>query len=101
MRISITAVDDFHPTRRPSLISCNLVFNSLKVMSVLKENLNNNAADGMIIWKQVGSVPHLRLVSSDASRVNQSARKLKGCVIWLMKIAKMVRWTANNSLWLI
>src|ERR1044072_9629954 len=86
MRISITAVDDFHPTRRPSLISCNLVFNSLKVMSVLKENLNNNAADGMIIWKQVGSVPHLQLVSSNA--------------FWLMKIAKMVRWTGNNSLWL-
>src|ERR1044072_1626438 len=100
MRISTTAVDEFHPTRHSSLILCNLVFNSLKVMSVLKENLNNNAADGMIIWKHVESFTHLQLVSSDDSRVYQSARKLKRCVIWLMKISKMVRWTANNSLWL-
>src|ERR1044072_4562875 len=86
MRISTTAVDEFHTTRYPSLILCNLVFNSLKVMAVMKENLNNNAADGIIIWKQVESVPHLQLVSSNA--------------FWLKKIAKMVRWTANNSLWL-
>ena len=86
MRISTTAVDEVHPTRRSSLILCNLVFNSLKVMSVLKEKLNNNAADGMIIWKHVESFTHLQLVSSNA--------------FWLKKIAKMVRWTANNSLWL-
>src|ERR1044072_3078718 len=132
MRISTTAVDEFHTTRLSSLILCNLVFNSLKVMSVLKENLNKNAADRMVIWKQDKSVSYLQLVSTNISIsttqmkihinltqddrfrefwdkfwenyaktwFNQPARKLKKCVIWLKKIAKMVRWTTNNSLWL-
>src|ERR1044072_5977644 len=85
MRISTTAMDEFHTTRRSRMILCNLVFNSLKVRSILKENLNNNAADGMIIQKHVKSVSYLQLVSSNT--------------LWLMKIAKMVRWTGNNSLW--
>ena len=77
MRISPIAVDEFHKTRHPSLSLCNHLFNSLKMMSVLKENLNNNAADGMIIWKHAGSLTHLQLVSGDDSRFNQSAQKLK------------------------
>ena len=68
-------------TRHSSLSLCDLDLNILKVMSILKENLNNNAADGM-----VKSVSHLQLVSSNT--------------LWLMKISKMVRWTGNNSLWL-
>ena len=128
MRISTTSMDDFHATRRSSLILCNLNFNAHKVMPVLKENLNNFAADGMIAWRQDASVLHLQLESNiisistiqlkkhinitqdDQFRkfcynhaktwFNQPARKIKRCVIWLMKIAKMVRWTANNSLWL-
>src|ERR1044072_9489653 len=73
-------------TRHSSLSLCDLDLNILKVMSILKENLNNNAADGMIIQKQVKSVSYLQLVSSNA--------------LWLKKITKMVRWTAYNSLWL-
>ena len=73
-------------TRHSSLSLCDLDLNILKVMSILKENLNNNAADGMIIQKQVKSVSYLQLVSSNA--------------LWLKKITKMVCWTAYNSLWL-
>src|ERR1044072_9271093 len=68
-------------TRHSSLSLCDLNLNILKVMSLLKENLNKNAADGM-----VESVSHLQLVSSNT--------------LWLKKITKMVRWTGNNSLWL-
>src|ERR1044072_7902162 len=65
-------------TRHSSLNLCDLDLNILKVMSILKENLNNNA--------MVKSVSHLQLVSSNT--------------LWLMKISKMVRWTGNKSLWL-
>jgi hypothetical protein len=93
MRISITAMDDFHTTRHSSLILCYLDFIFLKAIPVLKEKLNN-------IGKQAECFPHLQLVSSDASRVNQPARNPKGSAIWLKNITKMVRWTAYNSLWL-
>src|ERR1044072_9079412 len=68
-------------TRHSSLSLCDLDLNILKVKSILKENLNNNAADEM-----VKSVSHLQLVSSNT--------------LWLRNISKMVRWTGNNSLWL-
>src|ERR1044072_6159687 len=68
-------------TRHSSLSLCDLDLNILKVMSILKENLNNNATNEI-----VKSVSHLQLVSSNA--------------LWLKKITKMVRWTGNNSLWL-
>src|ERR1044072_9784138 len=98
-------------TRHSSLSLCDLDLNFLKVMSILKENINNNAADGMSIQKQVKSVSYLQLVSyiisistiqmkihinltQDAKTwFNQPAWRLKRYVIWLKKIAKMVRWT--------
>src|ERR1044072_6898404 len=73
-------------TRHSSLSLCDLDLNILKVMSILKENLNNYVVDEMIIQKQVKSVSYLQLVSSNT--------------LWLMKISKIVRWTGNNSLWL-
>src|ERR1044072_267495 len=105
-------------TRHSSLSLCDLDLNILKVMSILKENLNNDAADGMSIQKQVKSVSYLHLVSNIISIstiqmkihinptqdakiwLNQPARKLNICVICPKKIAKMICWTGNNLLWL-
>ena len=98
---------NFCTTRHSSLILCCLDFIFLKAIPALKDKLNNNAANEMVIWKQVKSVSHLQLVSNDVSiqmkkhhfrkhwqnyaktRINQPARKMN----------KMVHWTSNKTPW--
>src|ERR1044072_6339529 len=47
MKTATAPVDDNHITRRPSQIHYNLGFDTLKVLTELREDFNNIAANGM------------------------------------------------------